>query len=60
MFFNLFDKSSADLEKLNNQIYKVVLPEITDIPLIKYIASKRKPIIFSTGIATEKDISLIK
>ena len=32
--------------------------EITDIPLIDYIASKEKPIILSTGIAEKSDIEL--
>ena len=32
--------------------------EITDIPLIAYIASKKKPIVISTGIATIADIEL--
>ena len=58
-FSTPFDKTSVDfLENLNNPIYKVSSFEITDIPLIKYIASKEKPIIFSSGISTEKDISL--
>ncbi len=52
-----FDESAVDLlESLSCPFYKVASFELTDLPLIKYIAQTKKPIILSTGMANEKEI----
>jgi pseudaminic acid synthase len=56
-FSTPFDKNAVDfLEKMDVPIYKVASFEITDFSLIEYIASKGKPILISTGIASLGDI----
>jgi len=56
-FSTPFDKESVDLlYSLNTPAFKIASADITDIPLIKYIAEKKLPIFISTGMANKEEI----
>lgn len=52
-----FDETAVDLlEEIGTPFYKIASFELTDLPLVKYVALKKKPIIISSGMADEKEI----
>jgi len=53
-----FDNTAVDfLEQIGVEFYKISSFELVDIPLLKYVAHTGKPIILSTGMATEQEIA---
>jgi len=52
-----FDNESIDfLDKLGTPLFKIPSGEITNKPYLRHIASKGKPVILSTGMATIEEI----
>jgi len=57
IFSTPFDNDAVDLlEKLGTPAFKIASFEIIDLSLIKYAALKGKPLLMSTGMASEREI----
>lgn len=57
LFSTAYDKTAVNfLEQMGVKRHKIASFELVDLPLIKYVASKKKPLIMSTGMATLSEI----
>ena len=59
VFFSApFDETSADaLERLAAPLFKVPSGEITNLPFLRHVAAKRRPMIVSTGMCTLAEVA---
>jgi len=58
LFSSPFDKTAVDfLDELGAPAFKIASFEAIDLPLVKYAASKNKPLIISTGMCNPREIA---
>ena len=58
-FASVWDKTSADfMASLDTDAYKIPSADTINIPLLEYVADKGKPVLLSTGMNTEDEISV--
>ena len=58
IFSTPFDEEACDLlYELNTPAFKIASFELTDLPLIAYVAKKKKPMLISTGMSNHSEIA---
>lgn len=56
-FATPFDQRSVDfLEEVGVNVYKIASFDVTNLPLLEYVAKKGKPIFLSTGVSTLEEL----
>lgn len=55
-FATPFDRMAVDQLDLYSPLFKIASFELVDLPFIEYAASKGKPVVISTGLATMEEI----